>query len=231
MSEFGNVVRSPWARTVAVIVESTMSRKVDVKKTLDSYRAKHGQFRLVNVPSMQYLMVDGSGDPNTAPEYMQAIETLYPVSYTLKFASKHDLDRDYVVPPLEGLWWADDMTAFTTARDKSQWHWTMMMLVPKWLESAMVDDAVATVGAKQQPPPRLADVRLETLDEGQCVQTLHLGPYDDEGPVLAQLHTEFLPRHGLRPTGKHHEIYFSDPRRTAPEKLRTLLRQPVEADE
>lgn len=207
-----------------------MNDKVDFKKTMDSYRAKYGQFRLVDIPPLQYLMIDGHGDPNTAPEYMLAIEALYPVSYTLKFASKRDLGRDYVVPPLEGLWWAEDMAAFTTARDASQWQWTLMMLVPEWIEPAMVDDAVAAVRTKHQPPPRVDDVRLETLDEGQSVQTLHIGPYDDEGPVIAQLHTEFLPQHGLHPTGKHHEIYFSDPRRAAPQKLRTLLRQPVEAD-
>lgn len=202
--------------------------KIDLKKTLDSYRASAGTFRIIDVPVMKYLMVDGHGDPNVAPAYVAALEALYPVAYTMKFASKQDLGRDYVVPPLEGLWWAEDMAAFTTARDKSRWDWTMMLMVPDWLDLAMFSAAVEAVGAKK-PPPRLDDVRLEPLTEGRCVQTMHLGPYDAEAEVLAQLHDDFLPDHGLRPTGKHHEIYLSDARRVAPEKLRTILRQPVQS--
>lgn len=203
-----------------------MTDKVDLKKTLDSYRAKAGEFRILDVPDLQYLMVDGHGDPNSSPAYTAALEALYPVAYKLKFASKRELGRDYVVPPLEGLWWADDMTSFTDARDKSQWDWTMMLLVPDWIDRDLFDAAVAVVASKN-PPARLDDVRLETLSEGRCVQTLHIGSFDDEAPVLAHLHDRFIPEHGLRMTGKHHEIYFSDFRRVAPEKLRTILRQPV----
>lgn len=203
-----------------------MTDKIDVTKTLDSYRAKRGEFRIVDVPTRRYLMVDGHGDPNSSPAYTAALEALYPVAYKLKFASKRTLDRDYVVPPLEGLWSADDLDSFTSARDKSQWDWTMMILVPDWIGADLVDAAVAQVGAKK-PPARLADVRLQTLDEGCCVQTLHVGPFDDEGPVLDRMHHEFIPAQGLRMTGTHHEIYLSDPRRAAPEKLRTILRQPV----
>ncbi|GAB10973.1 hypothetical protein GOARA_063_01720 [Gordonia araii NBRC 100433] len=203
-----------------------MSDKVDFKKSLDCYRAQAGRFRIVDVPPMRYLMVDGHGDPNTAPEYVAALEALYPVAYKLKFASKREVGRDYVVPPLEGLWWAADMAAFTVSRDKTRWDWTMMLMVPDWVGTDMVDGAVAQVGAKN-PPARLGDVRLQTLSEGRCVQTLHLGSFDDEGPVLDRMHHEFLPEHGLVPDGKHHEIYFSDFRKVAPEKLRTLLRQPV----
>ena len=199
--------------------------KIDFKKTLDSYQAKRGVFRLVEVPPLHYLMIDGHGDPNTSPAFAEAIETLYPIAYKLKFASKRDLGRDYVVPPLEGLWWADDMNAFLN-RDASQWDWTLLLLVPDWIDQAMVDAAVEQVAAKD-PPVRLGDVRFELLDEGLCVQTLHIGSFDDEGPVLQKLHEEFIPSQGLRPTGHHHEVYFSDFRRTAPDKLRTLLRQPV----
>jgi hypothetical protein len=199
--------------------------KIDFKKTLDSYQAKRGVFRLVEVPPLHYLMIDGHGDPNTSPAFAEAIETLYPIAYKLKFASKQGLGRDYVVPPLEGLWWADDMDAFSN-RDKSQWDWTLLLLVPDWIDQAMVDAAVEQVAAKD-PPARLGDVRFDLLDEGLCVQTLHIGSFDDEGPVLQKLHEEFIPNQGLRPTGHHHEIYFSDFRRTAPDKLRTLLRQPV----
>ena len=200
--------------------------KVDLKRELDSYRARHGEFRRVDVPPAQYLMVDGHGDPNTAQEYADAVAALYPVAYKLKFASKDELDRDYVVMPLEALWWASNMNAFTTARDKSTWDWTAMILVPDWITADMYDAAVAEV-ARKDPPACLEKMRLETLREGHCVQTLHVGSYDDETPVLAEMHHEFIPRAGLTMTGRHHEIYLSDPRRVQPSKLRTILRQPV----
>ena len=203
--------------------------KVDFKKTLDSYRATVGEFRVVNVPERRYLMIDGHGDPNVSPAYVETLESLYPVAYKMKFASKQDLDRDYVVPPLEGLWWAEYMAAFTTGRDKSQWDWTMMLMVPDWVGHAIFVAAVEKVGTKN-PPPRLEAVRLEALTEGQCVQTLHLGSFDDEAEVLANMHDDFIPSHGLQLSGKHHEIYLSDPRKTIPTKLRTILRQPVSGD-
>lgn len=204
-----------------------MADKLDLKRTLDGYRARVGEVRVVEVPDQRYLAVDGHGDPNTTPAYTQALEALYPVAYALKTASRRELDRDYVVPPLEGLWWADDLAAFTTARDKSRWDWTMLLLVPDWLDEDAVDRAVERTAAKAEPPARLGDVRLLPLSEGTCVQTLHVGPYDDEAPVLARLHDEVIPGLGMRPTGTHHEIYLGDPRRAAPEKLRTILRQPV----
>jgi hypothetical protein len=200
--------------------------KTDFKKTLDSYRARSGEFRVVEVPQLQYLMVDGHGDPNTAQEYAEAIAALYPVAYKLKFASRQHLDRDYVVPPLEALWWASTMDAFTSARDKSRWDWTAMIMVPDWITSQMFDDALDKAAAKE-PLAGLDKLRLETLHEGSCVQTLHVGPYDED-VVLARLHDDFIPSAGLRMTGKHHEIYLSDPRRVEPSKLRTILRQPVE---
>lgn len=205
--------------------------KTDFKKTLDAYQARHNEFRILDVPPQQYLMVDGHGAPGTDSDYTAAIGALYPVAYTLKFASKA-LDRDYVVPPLEALWWAEDMAAFTSGRDKSQWDWTAMILAPEWITPTMFEDAVASVVAKSKTPENLPasldEVRLETLDEGLCVQTLHLGPYDDEAEILAQMHNEFIPEQGLRMTGKHHEIYFNDFRKVEASKLRTLLRQPVE---
>lgn len=201
--------------------------KVDFKKSLASYRSKRDKFEVVEVPDMQYLMVDGHGDPNASPAFGEAIEALYPVAYKLKFASKKELGRDYVVPPLEGLWWADDPAAFTTARDKSKWHWTLMIMVPEWLGQADVEAAIEQVGAKDAPA-RLGEIRLEQLSEGLCVQTLHVGPFDDEGAVLARLHNEYIPGHELRMVGTHHEIYFSDFRKVAPEKWRTILRQPVQ---
>jgi hypothetical protein len=200
--------------------------KTDFKKTLDSYKARRGEFRIIEVAPLQYLMADGRGDPNTAKEYTDAISALYPIAYKLKFASKQDLGKDYVVMPLEALWWASDMDSFTTNRDKSQWNWTAMIMVPDWINRDMFDAAFAAVAAKDRPAS-LDKVRLDTLREGRCVQTLHIGSYDDETEILAKLHQEYIPNAGLRMTGKHHEIYFSDFRRVEPSKLRTILRQPV----
>lgn len=197
--------------------------KSDPKKELPSYRARAGVFDLVEVPPLRYLMIDGAGDPNTSAEYRDALATLYPVSYKLKFLSKRELDRDYVVPPLEALWDAADKAAFTTARDTSQWTWTAMMLVP----DGVGDELVSRAKQQATDAPLLDRLRVETLAEGLCVQTLHIGSYDDEAPVLARMHGEFIPSQGLRMTGIHHEIYLSDARRVEPSKLRTILRQPV----
>ncbi|MBC9733478.1 GyrI-like domain-containing protein [Nocardioides marmotae] len=202
--------------------------KVDLKKELDDYRARPGEFRFLDLPPRRYLAVDGHGDPNTAPEYAAALGALYPAAYAVKALARAELDRDHVVPPLEALWWADDMERFTTARDKSQWSWTVLLLVPDWVPDELVSRALERVGRKRPRPAALDAVRLLGLAEGRCVQTLHVGPYDDEGPVLARLHDEVVPEAGMRPTGKHHEIYLSDPRRVEPARLRTILRQPVE---
>ena len=203
-----------------------MTDKVDFKRELDAYRAVRGRFRIVDVPELRYLMIDGHGDPNVDSGFADAAEALYPLAYRLKFASKRTLGRDYVVMPLEGLWWADDMDSFTAARDKSRWDWTLMTMVPDWITAEHVEAARAAVAGRGGAPV-LDAVRLEAYDEGLSVQTLHVGPYDDEGPVLDQMHHEFIPARGLRMTGKHHEIYLSDARRTAPARLRTILRQPV----
>lgn len=200
--------------------------KVDFKVSLDCYHAKNHEFRIVDIPEMQYLMIDGHGDPNTSQEFQDAIVALYPVAYKLKFASKQELGKDYVVMPLEGLWWAEDMTTFTSARDKSQWDFTLMIMQPAWVTQEMFDAAVQKV-AKKDPPLNLSKVRLETFNEGTSVQTLHIGSFDDETAVLKQMHEEFIPQHDLCLTYKHHEIYFSDFRRVASDKLRTILRQPV----
>lgn len=203
-----------------------MTQKIDFKKTLDAFRAKRDQFRIVDVPDMQYLMLDGHGDPNTSPAFAEAIEALYPIAYKLKFASKDSLGRDYVVPPLEGLWWAEDIEVYTAARDKSRWDWTLMLMVPDWIDRDRFLAVREVLGAKRQHE-RLFDVRLETLSEARCVQTLHVGSFDSEAAVLAGLHGSFIPANGLCAVGKHHEIYLSDFRKVAPEKQRTILRQPV----
>jgi hypothetical protein len=200
--------------------------KGDIKvERKDLYAPARDSFSVVDVPPFKFLMIDGSGNPNTARGYREAVEALFSVSYTLKFASKKTLGRDYVVRPLEGLWWADDMTAFTS-RSKDLWRWTMMIGQPDWIDLRMLESAI-DARRKKAPSAGLDLLRLETLHEGRCVQILHIGSYDDEAPVLKRLHEEYLPQNGLAMTGKHHEIYLSDPRRTPPEKLKTILRQPV----
>jgi hypothetical protein len=199
--------------------------KVDLKK-LDSYKAKHNEFRIVEIPPMKYLMIDGFGDPNSSKEFADATSALFPIAYKLKFMSKKELGKDYTVAPLEALWWAEDMSTFTTARDKSQWSWTLLNMVPEWVTDEMFDLAKSAL-VKKVSAEMLAKVRLEVLDEGLCVQTLHIGSYDDEAPVLHKLHHDFIPSNGLKMHKKHHEIYFSDFRKVAPEKLKTILRQPV----
>ncbi|MDH7793987.1 MULTISPECIES: GyrI-like domain-containing protein [unclassified Beijerinckia] len=202
--------------------------KGDIKiERKDLYAPAKGTFSLVDVPALRFLMIDGQGDPNTAQSYKEALEALYSVSYTLKFASKKTLDKDYVVRPLEGLWWADDMRVFR-ARAKDVWRWTMMIGQPDWIDPAMVAQAIETQ-RKKGASAAIDLLRLETFEEGRCVQILHIGSYDDEGPVLQRLHDEFLPANGFAMSGKHHEIYLSDARKTAPEKLKTILRQPVRA--
>ncbi len=202
--------------------------KVDLKKSIAAYTAPRGSFEVIEVPPLRYLMVDGHGDPNTSEAYGEAVSAVFGVAYALKFLSKKTLGRDYVVMPLEGLWWSDDMATFTSARDKSRWSWTMMSLAPDWLDADHFERAREATAAKA-PSAALKRLRLEELSEGLSVQTLHLGSYDDEAPVLAEMHDRFIPESGLRMRGLHHEIYLGDPRRTAPEKLRTILRQPVES--
>jgi hypothetical protein len=204
-----------------------MTEKIDFKKTLKHlYQPKAKDFVLEEVPEMQFLMVDGHGDPNTAEEYQHALEALYAVAYKLKFISKKQLGKDYTVPPLEGLWWAEDMESFTTNLDKSEWDWTAMIMTPDWITEEHFTEAVEAA-RKSKNPAALDLVRLERYNEGLSAQIMHIGSYDDEAPTLARLHNEWLQENGLTENGKHHEIYLSDPRRVAPEKLKTVLRQPV----
>ena len=199
--------------------------RYDVKRELKRlYAPKNTDWALVDVPEQQFLAVDGRGDPNTSPDYARAVEALYPVAYAVKFASKR-AGRDLVVAPLEGLWWADDPEVFTT-RAKDSWHWRMLISQPDWITEDAVEEAKRVASAKKDLPT-IADVRRHVLHEGTSAQVLHIGPYDDEGPVLARLHGEWLRANGLRMTGPHHEVYVGDPRRTEPAKLRTVLRQPV----
>ena len=202
--------------------------RFELKKDYPSlYAPRSRTWELLDVPPMLAIAVDGAGDPNTSADYVEAVSALFSVAYAIKFAGKAD-GREMVVGPLEGLWWADDPRSFIT-RDKSAWSWRMLIVQPAWVEAATVAAAVDKVAAKRAGPgvAALPKLRLVTLEEGRCAQALHLGTYDDEGPLLADLHDRFMPEHGLTFNGLHHEIYLGDPRRTAPEKLKTVLRQPV----
>ncbi len=199
--------------------------KIDFKKTLKQfYQPSSKDFCVVDIPKMSFLMIDGMGDPNSAAEYQDALQALYPLAYKLKFMSKKELGKDYVVPPLEGLWWADDNADFV-ARNKENWKWRMMIMQPDWITADMVD--TARLDAAKKASASLPLVKFDVFDEGKAAQILHVGPYDAEGPVLQRLHDEWMPENGYKEVGLHHEIYLSDPRKVAPEKLKTVLRQPI----
>ena len=202
-------------------------RAVDHKKELKHlYRASTKKVVEVTVPPMTYLMLDGVGDPNTAPAYKHAVEALFSVSYTAKFAvKKGPLAVDYKVMPLEGLWWTDDMSTFSVA-NKSSWKWTMMMMQPDLVTRAVLEDAIAAVGKKKPELVAVEKLRMESFDEGRCAQVLHVGPFSDEGPTVARVHA-YIAEHGAL-CGKHHEIYLSDVRRADPSRWRTIIRQPME---
>ena len=203
--------------------------KLDLKKSLRHlFDPPKGRFVEVVVPEMTLVKVDGTGDPNNSEAYRTAIAWLYPVSYAMKFAAKRELGKDYVVPPLEGLWWADDPADFV-ARRKDRWRWTMMIMVPDFVGHDLYEAALVKTRTKLGAPPDT--LRLECLAEGLSLQTLHIGSYDDEGPILARLHDALMPAERLDFNGRHHEIYLSDPRKTPPERLKTILRQPVKAAE
>lgn len=204
-------------------------RTYDIKtERKDLYAPGPGGIQMIDVPEMGFLMVDGHGDPNASLAYREAVETLHTASYAVRALAKTTLGKVHTVAPLEGLWSAADLAVFRT-RDKSAWDWTMMIAQPDWAAPDLVGDALAAAQAKKQMPA-LDLVRLERYADGRRAQILHIGPYDDEGPVLERLHDDFLPANGLAPVvGRHHEIYLSDARRTDPARLRTILRQPVAA--
>jgi len=200
-------------------------KKVDLKKEFKHlYQPSVKEVVEVEVPMFNYLMIDGEGDPNTSQEYSKAVEALFSVSYTAKFMVKKGIQAlDYAVMPLEGLWWAEDMAAFT-ANDKAQWKWTMMILQPTFVKNEVIEHAMSKV-LKKKNLPAISKLRLETFIEGRCAQILHIGPFSEEGPAIQRVHEFIDARTGL--TGKHHEIYLSDIRRADPKKWKTIIRQPM----
>jgi hypothetical protein len=206
--------------------EEMSMRKIDYKKQLKHlYRPSAKKVEIVEIPQMNFLMVDGEGDPNIAQSFSDAIEALYPISYRLKFMVKNgEMGIDYGVLPLEALWWADDMSVFTT-KDKNAWKWTLMIMQPAFITSEMVEKATEEVERKKNPVS-LPLVRFETFEEGKAAQILHIGPFSQEGPTIEKIHL-FIKDNGSQRVGKHHEIYLSDIRRAAPEKWKTVVRQPM----
>ena len=199
--------------------------KVDLKKELKQFYGPAGKnFTLVEVPAMNFLQIDGQGNPNTAQAYREAVQALYGLAYHLKFSlKKSPAGTDYTVMPLEGLWWADNMSQFASL-SKDSWKWTMMILQPEAITPTMFAEAIAEMG-KKKDLPALPLARLEPYHEGLAGQVLYTGAYADEGPTIARLH-DFIHEQGYQLRGKHHEIYLGDPRKTAPEKLKTIIRQP-----
>ena len=201
--------------------------KVDFKKEFKHlYNPSPKEAVIADVPEMNFLMVDGMGDPNTTQEYKDAIEALYAVSYALKFmVKKGEAAVDYGVMPLEGLWWVDDMTQFSVEK-KDEWKWTSMIMQPKYVTEELFIRAIEQV-KKKKSLPALSKMRFESLNEGLAAQIMHIGSYAAEGLTIERLH-DFIKGKGYELRGKHHEIYLTDPRRSAPEKMKTVIRQPVE---
>ncbi len=203
---------------------------VDLRKQLKHlYQPSSKKFSVVDVPPMNFLMIDGAGNPNTSQDFQAALEALYGLSYTLKFGLKlgkyGKKKYDYPVMALEGLWWMDDMREFSPDR-KDDWKWTAMIMQPDFITSDVVELARADLIEKKNPVAA-ARIRFESYHEGLSTQIMYIGPFADEGPTIQRLH-RFIAESGHQLRGKHHEIYISDLRRTAPEKLKTVIRQPMQ---
>ena len=200
-------------------------KKIDYKKELKHlYKPTARNVERVTVPAMNFLMIDGKGDPNTSQEFMDAIDALYPVAYTLKFmVKKGGMEIDYGVLPLEGLWWTDDMDDFSVDR-KEDWKWTLMIMQPEFVAPAMVEEAIEEV-KKKKNPVSLPQLRFESYEEGEAAQIMHIGPFSEEGPTIEKVHA-FIDENDHERRGKHHEIYLSDTRKADPAKWKTVIRQP-----
>ncbi|MFC1968622.1 GyrI-like domain-containing protein [Chloroflexota bacterium] len=203
--------------------------KVDFKKKLKHlYNPSLKEISLVDVPQMNFVMIDGSGDPNKAQEYQEAIEALYSISYAIKFVIKKEQEIDYGVMPLEGLWWTDNMSLFTTT-NKDIWKWIAMIMQPEYVTPVLFDIALRQV-EKKKSLSALSRARFQSFHEGQSAQIMYIGPFSAEGPTIERIH-EFAKEHDYTFDGllqKHHEIYLSDFRKTAPDKLKTIIRQPLQ---
>ena len=205
-----------------------MASKVDFKKELKQLYSAKNKPEIVKVPELKYLMIDGMGSPGEAKEYLDSISVLYPVAFITKFMSKLELKKDYTVPPLEGLWWADNMNDFTEGR-RDKWKWTLMIMQPSWITKEMIKKSINKAKEKNSKISNLIDkLRLENYEEGKTAQIMHSGLYKEEAKTIQILH-DFIKESKGEFDGhkeKHHEIYLTDPRKCKPEKMKTILRQP-----
>jgi len=221
--------------TSKMIMKGNTMKKLDLKKELKAYykpRAKKIEF--IEVPRFQFLMVDGAIEeglaPGTSPLFQENTEAMYGAAYTFKFTfKKRETDPiDYPVMALEGLWDVRDGKFDINIKDN--WDYTLMILVPEMVKQEHFEAALAQLRKKKGDQPGFARLRLEPFEEGPCVQTMHIGPYATEPETLEKMHA-FMAENGYTDLvgkgGKHHEIYLGDPRRAAPEKLKTVLRHPV----
>ncbi len=198
--------------------------KIDFKKELKNlYNPSAKEVSIVEVPDMNFLMVDGEGSPASL-QYIASLEAIYPVAYALKFIVKKAQGVDYGVMPLEGLWWMDDMTQFSVER-KNEWKWLSMIMQPKYVTEADFKAAIEQVN-KKKAPEALDKVRFECFHEGKAAQIMHIGPFSTEAANIQKIHAA-IKASGHELSGKHHEIYLNNPAKTAPEKLKTVLRQPM----
>jgi hypothetical protein len=199
--------------------------KVDFRKEFKHLYAPSAKDVVsINVPKMNFLMIDGTGDPNTSREYKDAVEALFSLSYAIKFMIKRETGVDYAVMPLEGLWWVDDMAKFSV-KNKNEWKWTSMIMQPEYVTKEIVNKSLDQT-RKKKNLPSLSKIRFEPFDEGSSAQTMHIGPFSAEGPTIEKIHN-FIKKQGYKLSGKHHEIYLSDLHKSLPEKMKTVLRQPM----
>ncbi len=205
-----------------------MSQVDFIKEHKDLYAPSSSEPSIINVPIFKFLTIDGKGNPNTSEEYKKAVEALYSVSYTIKFMPKKGVSIsnffEYKVGPLEGLWWMENNSDFVL-ENKDNWQWKMMIMQPEFVTLEVFNLALESA-RKKKPNTSLDLLKLEEYNEGLAVQLMHIGPYSEEHSNIIKMH-DFATSQGYKLKGKHHEIYLGDPRKTAPEKLRTILRQPI----
>jgi len=202
-------------------------KKLDYKKEFpDLYKPSLKEPAIIKIPKMMFFMIDGTGDPNTSEDYKEIVQLLYNISYTLKMKviKKETPSKDYVVPPLEGLWYMPKMEEWSMD-EKDKWEWTMMIRIPDFIKDTQIKKAMKIL-KETKNPSSFSKLRCEQYEEGTCVQIMYLGPYDEEPPTIKKIH-QFAEKNGYNLNGHHHEIYLSDPRRVEPERLKTILRQPI----
>jgi hypothetical protein len=200
--------------------------KIDFKKELKHlYNPSSKEVQIISVPKLNYLLIDGLGNPNTSQEYKDSIEALFSVSYAIKFMIKKGPNGlDYGIMPFEGLWWTDNIEEFSID-NKDIWNWTSMIMQPEFIERDLVDKALAEV-KKKKKLPSILKIGFEVIDEGLVAQIMHIGPYSEEKSTIERLHN-YIKENNYCKVGKHHEIYLSDPRKASPDKLKTIIRQPI----